>query len=280
MIHTARQSPKFKMFVRAIRSKAQNPIMSVEAVAVSILELLWHQTTVGAKQGDIGKFDDELIAEECGWMGDAKWLIQTLIECGYLDETEGKERLLVHDWHEHAPNHVKGVMVKREKRGELGFLTRVTNQGDPPRSATLSTEPPNQLKPNQLKPTTTVASDLVDSSSGSRPNFASQSSTMPWDQFDEAHARVIANRFLRCRKPKLEQELGPEMIWQIACISSLLEPEFAPTLLSNLRNKAKRPKVYAEAAMRDTLKERGWSWLTERERVPEMPSMSKKDAVV
>ena len=71
MIHTCRQSPKFKKFVRKIRPIAVNDVVDAESIAVSVLERLWHQTAVGAKRGDIGKFDNELIAEECGWLKDA-----------------------------------------------------------------------------------------------------------------------------------------------------------------------------------------------------------------
>lgn len=165
MIHTARQSPKFKMFVRAIRPMAKNEVVDVESIAVSILERLWHQTAIGAKQGDIGKFDNELIAEECGWLGDAAWLVDTLVKCRYLDECS-QHRLIVHDWSEHAPNHVKGVMKRRAEKGQLGFATRVVNPSSEPKSATQGAKPPNLTnsnltQPNQTKPKDDPRDDLM-----------------------------------------------------------------------------------------------------------------------
>lgn len=178
MIHTCRQSPKFKTLVRRIRPLIGNCIIDAESVTVAILERLWHAATAGAKRGDIGKFDNELIAEECGWMGDADQLIDALVECGFLDVCE-QHRLVVHDWDEHSPKHVKGV-VKRQG-GFVKPVTRAvpqpphgkhssgpsshdasseprvndlgsTTQGHQPKSATLDPLPPNLTKPNQTKP--------------------------------------------------------------------------------------------------------------------------------
>ena len=154
MIHTCRQSPKFKKFVRRLRPIAQNTVLDAESVAVAILERLWHATAVGAKRGDIGRFDNELIAEECGWLGDADLLIGILVKCDYLDECT-EHRLLVHDWHEHAPNHVKGA-VKRMG----GFLVlRSDPIGADSEVAPQTPLPPNLTNSNQTKPNPTTPND-------------------------------------------------------------------------------------------------------------------------
>ena len=159
MIHTCRQSPKFKLFVRKLRPMAQNPIVDVESVAVSTLERLWHQTAIGAKQGDIGKFDDELIAEECGWLGDASTLISLLVDCGYLDRCLD-HRLIVHDWSQHAPKHVK-ASVKimggffETRCDHIGTTSGVDPLGGTLEDAPLTPHPPNQTNPNQTNPNQT-----------------------------------------------------------------------------------------------------------------------------
>lgn len=112
MIHTARQSPKFRRLVRLLRPHVAVPCVDVETIAVGLLERLWHATANGAKPGNIGKYEDEDIAEECGWHLDAQMFIELLVQTGYLD-THEEHRLVVHDWHQHAPNHVKGIVKER-----------------------------------------------------------------------------------------------------------------------------------------------------------------------
>lgn len=121
----------------------QNPVIDAESVAVAVLERLWHATTVGAKRGDIGKFDNELIAEECGWLGEADELIRLFIECGYLDECT-EHRLIVHDWSEHAPKHVKGAVKKMGGFLIASYDPRGPTLEEPP----LRDRPPNPTKPN------------------------------------------------------------------------------------------------------------------------------------
>lgn len=85
---------------------------------VGLLESVWLFTQSNAPAGDIGKHSDEDIAAHIEWDGDAEQLVKDLVECGWLDRHE-THRLVVHDWHEHAPNYVKGNMAKHGK----GFVT-------------------------------------------------------------------------------------------------------------------------------------------------------------
>ena len=155
MIHTCRQGAKWKKFVRSLRPHANNCAIDIEGVAVSLLERLWHATAISAKRGDIGRYDNDVIAEECGWLGEADLLIEILVDCGYLDECQ-EHRLLVHDWEQHAPNHVKGV-VKRQNGfatlvADQGSEPKVTHPGSGPRSSTQGSQPPNLTKPNLTQP--------------------------------------------------------------------------------------------------------------------------------
>lgn len=158
MIHTARQSPKFIKLVRRLRALVPaDSFASPESVAIALLERLWHATASGPIRGDIGSYDDEVIAEACGWPLDATDLIDLLVDCGWLDRDK-THRLLVHDWHQHAPRFVKGNV---QKKG--GFLT--AKEGDAPEDGPIG-EPhrpaledppqrmgvPNLTKPNQTQP--------------------------------------------------------------------------------------------------------------------------------
>ncbi len=82
--------------------------------AVGLLEALWQFTCSNSPQGDIGRHSNEDICASLEWGGDADELIKTLTECGWLDVHE-ECRLSVHDWHEHAPNYVKGGLAKAGK---------------------------------------------------------------------------------------------------------------------------------------------------------------------
>ena len=159
MIHTARQSPKFIKLVRRLRPIiAGRAFLDAESVAIVVLERLWHATATGAIRGDIGRFDNESIAEACGWPDDADELIQVLVECGWLDESE-EHRLVVHDWHDHAPRYVKG---NAKKAG--GFVSQASAPKEEPYKAgpieagPHEVPPPNQTKPNLTKPNNTPCS--------------------------------------------------------------------------------------------------------------------------
>lgn len=96
---------KFKKLQRRLAE----PMRSV----VGILELLWRATALQAPRGDIGKFDNEDIAVLCDWDGDPDQLIEALVASGWLDRCT-IHRLVVHDWAEHAPTFVRGVLAKKK----------------------------------------------------------------------------------------------------------------------------------------------------------------------
>ena len=85
-----------------------------EREAVGILELLWRATAKNCPQGDIGRFSNEEIATLCDWPGDADVLVGALVELRWFDVCD-ERRLLVHDWAEHCPNHVKGNAGKYDR---------------------------------------------------------------------------------------------------------------------------------------------------------------------
>ncbi len=113
MIHSATDNPKFRKLVRRIRGLISDSFVSVEVISVGILERLWHATIRSAPKGDIGSLENEDIAEMVGWFRDADELIEILVDCGWLD-TSDEHRLVVHDWHEHAPRFVKGNVARHK----------------------------------------------------------------------------------------------------------------------------------------------------------------------
>jgi len=162
MIHTARQTAKFTKLVRRLRKAFPGLPVDPEVVATGILEQLWHFTITSARRGDIGQHDDELIAEACGWLGDPEELISILTDTGWVDHCT-TNRLVVHDWNEHAPAFIKrnidrlGGFVCAVKRP----LNRSAEQGSDRLTAQNTSQvlTPNLTKPNQTKPNQSLCSE-------------------------------------------------------------------------------------------------------------------------
>lgn len=158
MKHSTLDKVKFKRLQRRLNLSLKETI--------GLLELLWRSTIVNAMAGDIGKIDNEAIAIECDFDGDPDFLVETLVECGWVDKCQ-VHRLVVHDWKDHAPSFVRGSMKSQnlpwaiatpysgplidtgESDAELGRRGSV-DQDIAPQFKTTSTKP-NQAKPNQAK---------------------------------------------------------------------------------------------------------------------------------
>ena len=79
--------------------------------AAGILESLWHTTAREAPRGDIGKLCDEDIALAIDYRGDEVRLIEVLVSCGWIDR-DPVERLVIHDWWEHADEAVNNRLAR------------------------------------------------------------------------------------------------------------------------------------------------------------------------
>ncbi len=79
---------------------------SAELVAVGLLERLWHETMTNAPAGDIGKLDDEDIAEGVGWVGDATQLVTILCRLRMARRVQDPS-VVVHKWDIYCPNTVR-----------------------------------------------------------------------------------------------------------------------------------------------------------------------------
>ena len=81
---------------------------------VGILESLWHFTSKYAPVGDIGKYQDSLIARSIEWDGDGEQLVRALVESGWIDE-HPTFRLVIHDWADHADEATKKKLSREGK---------------------------------------------------------------------------------------------------------------------------------------------------------------------
>lgn len=85
--------------------------------AVGLLECLFHLAAGQAHDGNVGRFEPAEIAEELGWTGDPKALLDAFVTCGWVDRCRC-HGLRVHDWPEHADQTVSRVLL----RAKSGFL--------------------------------------------------------------------------------------------------------------------------------------------------------------
>lgn len=74
-------------------------------VGVGILESIWHVTGRECPCGNIGRLTDEDIALAMDYRGDEAKLIEALVSSGWVDR-DPQDRLLIHDWWDHADDHV------------------------------------------------------------------------------------------------------------------------------------------------------------------------------
>ena len=80
-------------------------------ILAGVLNMVWDMTAEQAPRGDIGRFTDEDIAAYIGWDGNDLKLIEALVLSGWLDECS-ENRLVVHDWGDHAPKYIKDRLRK------------------------------------------------------------------------------------------------------------------------------------------------------------------------
>lgn len=81
---------------------------------VGVLETLWRVTQADAPAGDIGRLDNEEIAAAMEWEGEPSALIDALVETHWVD-LDDEFRLVIHDWSDHAPNHLVGAFSRYKK---------------------------------------------------------------------------------------------------------------------------------------------------------------------
>lgn len=174
--------------------------------AVGILEALWHATGTECPAGNIGKLTDEDIAIAIDWQGDASELVVALQGSGWLD-LSAEFRLVVHDWWDHAPDHVHSKVARAQqffvcgKPPKLSGLNNkergkadefyANNSSDSPvvrdyvdrgrAVADPNLTKPNLTKPNQKDKQTSISVDL-NSAPPNEPATSPQTDPEPPDR--------------------------------------------------------------------------------------------------
>jgi len=94
--------------------------------AIGHLELMWAYTATKTPQGNVGKWPDGALAMSCDWAGDPTEFVNALVAARLVDR-DPVHRLIVHDWHEHAPSWVRANLGK----AKLSFARVTAVSSDP-----------------------------------------------------------------------------------------------------------------------------------------------------
>lgn len=130
--------------------------------AVGHLHFFWWWAMDYAQDGDLSKYDNDDLADACGWEGDSSALTSALIDSGFIDEEDG---LFIHDWDDYAGRLIDkrkaNTERKRKSRSSHAVVTRDINVSH------RATEP-NQTIPNHNTPSTRTRDEV------SEPTFSEQ----------------------------------------------------------------------------------------------------------
>ena len=107
---------------------------------VGVLTALWATTLREARRGDIGRLSDEDIAADMEWEGNAGKLVNCLVDTGWLDRHK-VHRLVVHDWPDHAPTWLCGVLARGEGFAENDAVENRSKLGSNEKGISTSCKP-------------------------------------------------------------------------------------------------------------------------------------------
>lgn len=135
--------------------KLQRKLGESRRGTIGLLEGLWIEVARNSPAGDIGKFTNEEIAIMVDWDGDPDLLVDSLVECKWLDRCS-ENRLVVHDWKDHCPTYVKGGLAKQRRDIAIASTSEVqaiaSPAEDPASTFEVVSTKPSQAKPSQAKP--------------------------------------------------------------------------------------------------------------------------------
>jgi hypothetical protein len=146
--------------------KLRRALGTTTAESVGHLHLLWWWCAEHATDGDISKFDNEIIADAAEYQGDADDFVRALTACGWINDTEKT----IHDWDVYFGR----LLAKRAQNAAHQAQHRVTSASRK-RDVSLTSDTNNMTSTLQSD-----ASDLTD--------------TLPSDVRTEAVPPLYRNR--------------------------------------------------------------------------------------
>ncbi len=83
------------------KTRRLSRLLKIPAVHVTgHLHFFWHWCMDFAKDGDLSRYAADDIADAVEWEGDPKAFLNSMIQCGFIDDIDGK--LKVHDWDDYG----------------------------------------------------------------------------------------------------------------------------------------------------------------------------------
>ena len=241
--HTTPQLMKFMRLQRRLGETKRS--------TVGLLELLWIETIKQCPEGDIGRFANEEIAILLDWQGDGDELVDALVETGWLDRHES-HRLVVHDWHDHAPNFLRGNLTRAGKSFASQYGTQSTVLESGTQSTVLRTRVARNLTkpvlPNQVKPNHIDVDVDVDVDANVEKVFLTESET-----------KSLANRIAEAVPPVtiMDRELVLKLVELVYGSNRVPEDDLATAIETTKRKSPNNPRAYLHGVLKRRLDERG-----------------------
>lgn len=232
---------KFKRLQRRLKTGRKE--------TVGLLELLWLATAKNCPQGDIGRFCNEDIAIECDWDGDHDELVAALLDCGWIDQHD-ECRLVVHDWADHAPNHIASNL----KRWGKWFIVPSERPKEHPKDC--PSENPKDSPPSLAKHSLAEPSVTKPEPNQAKPNLAAAIAADGRLDFSplEGTGRILESAVKLDRALIKRKIVGvdSDWAWAHAALGELLKPGFiADASAKVLERQISKPKAYIEKALRE-----------------------------
>jgi hypothetical protein len=211
--------------------------------AAGLLELLWAMAAQFTDDGNLSRFDCDDIAAYLDWRGDPKTLVDTLVDCRWIDR-DG-DSLSIHDWADHMPHFITERIRKREDRAKkLKDKTKTESElsQDCPGTILESCTESDLAQPSLAQPSAAQASRVNNSAAAKAADDDSF-----FDGFDAEKTREDATKIR-----KLMPSLDRDYVWRSVAIGNTLSPGIIDDLVARLREGAvKKPKAYIDKILRD-----------------------------
>lgn len=167
--------------------------------AVGHLHFLWWWAMDYAQDGDLSRYDEYDIADACGWDGEAKQIVNALIEAGFIDEEE--DGLVIHDWFEYAGR----LIEKREQNAERKRRSRAKMKVDSERHADVTRQSRGHADDGNDSHGATIPNQTIPNNDGWIDNAHAQ------ETFYQAHKRVFGFDCNPLQAQKLESYIADGM---------------------------------------------------------------------
>lgn len=133
------------------------------AHAVGILAQLWKWTGTYARRGNVGRYTNQAIADgvKDELLGsDPDRLVNALVQSGWLDQHD-EHRLVIHDWWDHAEDHVHAAVARGREFFVCGRAPRLRKLGEHERSEIVKFYSENAARPAPPRRRRAAVADAV-----------------------------------------------------------------------------------------------------------------------